>query len=246
MLLGNPLSAALGAAGLLVSVCLAGCIDVNRGATVSINLRQLAESGANDHYEVFATVNGGAVSLERFKVLDSRTACGDALGTPVKLVQRWDEGVDKAALCKSDRRLGAIDLIDLGTATLVGGIRVLTPVDLSDADSAFITIESDVDGDPGPEAAVLRADLGDGVAPHVVPGLACRKTTCDALDPDDPFDAMLFEAQCGDNFPTAPRSRRGVRLGMFLRVPAPTGRCVDLDERQGEIAVVPAEDDTFL
>lgn len=233
-------------AALVAAIALAGCVDVNRGAIVTLNLKRLDNSGPNDHYEIFAIVNDGVVSLETFKVLDSKTACKDELGTAVQLVQRWDAAVDRAALCQSDRRLGAIDLIDLGSATLVGGVRLITAVDLRDADAVIITREQDDDADPTPSDPLLRAALGDGVAPHVADGIACRKETCDSLNPEDELDAMLFAQQCGDNFPKPPRARRGVRLGMFLRAPAATGRCVDLDERQGEIAVVPAEDDTFL
>ena len=54
------------------------CIDVYRGAIVQMNIGRdsLPQSGDDDHYELFALINGGPVSIGRFKVLHSIDDCG--------------------------------------------------------------------------------------------------------------------------------------------------------------------------
>ena len=227
---------------------LAGCVDVYRGAIVQFNLRRIERSAVGEHYELFAVVNGGAARVAAFKVLSAVRDCGEDpdLTADVDRVQRYDDGADRATLCQSDRRLGLVDKIDLATATLAGGVRVNTPVDLSDAEAVFVTVEADGDRDPGPDRVVMHADLGEGRAPYRPLAIECRHDFCDTLAPDDadkPNDATLFEQLCGDKIPVLPRALRGVRRGVFLRVPT-TDVCAAVEV--GEIAIVPAVDETFL
>ncbi|MCA9560282.1 MAG: hypothetical protein KC583_17155 [Myxococcales bacterium] len=226
----------------------AGCVDIYRGAIVQFNLRRIDRSAPGEHYTLFAVVNGGAVPIAAFKVLSAARDCGQDpdLVADVDLVQRYDDGADRATLCGTDRRLGLVDKIDLATATLAGGVKVTTDVDLRDATSVFLSIEPDGDRDPAPDRVVMRAEIGDGVAPYRPQAIECRRDFCATLDPDDPDkpnDAMLFEQLCGDNIPTMPRARRGVRKGVLLRLPY-ADICAAVEA--GEIAIVPAEDDTFL
>ncbi len=227
----------------LVCVCSVSCVDVFRGAVVQMNLTegQVEVSEAGEHYELFAVVNGGLVSLERFKVFDSVDGClGDPETTPrTMLVQRYDAGASLEALCDSGRRLGNVDRIDTTTLTLVGGVRIETPVDLSMVERLFVTVEPDGETDPAPARVVAGADMADGIAPQAVRTVECTRKFCDALDPADPN----FELFCAER-PTVPRVRRGVRLGVFVQEPVPVGECATPVE-VGDVAVVPAEDGTF-
>ncbi len=227
---------------LLLALALSSCVDVNRGALVVLKLRAAVKSNeAGQHYALYGVVNGGAVLVERFKVLDNLADCGfdPETASPVQLVQRYDEGASMESLCDTGRRLGNVDKIDTSTATLVGGVRIETDVDLSDAERLFVSVEVDGDADPTPGTVAFGADLADGVAPYAPRARECRETTCAALDPMDP----LFEQLCG-RIPDVPRTRRGVRLGILLREPLPADDCNAVDV--GEAAVVPAEDETFL
>lgn len=218
----------------------AGCVEIHRGATVAMNLEEAAAAGPEEHYQLYAVVNGGPVALQRFKVLSPIRDCGasPALVPDIQVVQAYDVGVSREALCQPERRLGAIDKIDFATAANVGGIRVATEVDLSDATSVFVTVEADGDTDPRPGRVWLTAELGDGLAPDAPVYLECLSEYCDGLDRADPAQALDFETFC-----RVPRTRRGVRVGTFLEVPYDD---VCLAVRPGRIAVVPAQDETDL
>ena len=224
---------------------LTSCVDIYRGALVQFNLRQATRSAAGEHYEMFAVVNGGAVPIGRFKILNTLSDCGGVAGLTanVDLVARYDNGASVEDMCQSDRRLGLVDKVDLATATLAGGIKLSTPVDLSEADSVFITVEPDGDTDERPGAAVMRGDLDWGVAPFRPTQIACRQAFCEGLDADDAQASALFDQLCGENIPALPRAVRGVRRAVLLRAPV-TDECNAVEV--GELAVVPAEDDTFL
>lgn len=205
----------------------AGCVDIYRGAIVQLKLVDLPASRASEHYELFAVVNGGAVEIQRFKVLDARSDCGaDPELTPLglRLVQAYDNGLDQAGRCDPDRRLGTVDIV-VGARPL-GGVRIDTPVDLGETPAMFLTIEPDGDSDPQPaSSALFHADIGRGLDPlHAA---------------DDP----------------PPPTRRGVLLGTLLATAAAEpafgtdrfGGCVICrDTPIGEIAIVPAEDETFF
>ena len=215
-------------------VALAGCVDVYRGAIVYLNLKSSPESTPSTHYQLFAVVNGGAVSLGRFKVLRAIEDCGGdpALVAPLTLVQRYDNGASAEEVCAFSRRLGARDEINLAAGLLVGGIRIDSEVDLRDAEVVFLTIEPDGDGDPRPSASVMRADLAAGRAPHDAVARDCLIAFCEAV-PDNPVCAQIADL---------PRARRGVILGTFLQTPV-TDACNAVVT--GEVAIVPAEDETF-
>lgn len=204
------------------------CVDVNRGAIVQMDFQTLDSNVPGEHYELFATVNGGAVSVGRFKVLDNldqvlnprpdgrpRQHCG---GDPltdrnVQLVQLYEDDFDAEQQCASGVRIGTVDKFVEGvTLYLAGGIRLDTDVDLSEADGLFLSLETDGETDPQPAQVVARAAVARGEDP-----LTCAH-------------------------PETPPKRRGVLLGSFVPVtdtrecPFPTGR----------VAIVPAEDETIL
>lgn len=221
---------------------LGGCIDVHRGAQVQFNLQAIERSAPGQHYGLYAVVNGGAVELSRFKVFERVADCQAPADTTLNLqvVQRYDDGADRATLCADDRRLGTVDRIDFGSASLVGGVRVDTTVDLSEAARVFITVEADGDADPRPGAVVMAADLGPGVAPFVDTKIECITAFCAGIDESHP----AWSSQCGAALPRKPRARRGVLAGTFLRQPAADDVCAFVE--LGQIAIVPAEDETFL
>jgi hypothetical protein len=223
----------------LCALALTSCVDIYRGAIVQMNLRSIAVNADGQHYELFAVVNGGAVSVARFKVLDSIDGCGqDPLLFPkVKLVQAYDDGMDAAARCDPDGRLGTVDLVDTSTGTLLGGVRVDTAVDLSAAERVFVTVEADGEADPRPGEVVLHADVARGTDPFVGRQAACLDAFCDATPPD----MRPAPDPCASR-PEAPRTRRGVLLGTLVRLPA--AECGEV--AVGEVAIVPAEDETFL
>ncbi|MCA9540475.1 MAG: hypothetical protein KC620_16360 [Myxococcales bacterium] len=194
------------------------CIDVYRGAIVQMNIGRdsLPQSGDDDHYELFALINGGPVSIGRFKVLHSIDDCGadPQLTSEIRLVQRYDGPGDQLVdLCVDDRRLGTLDTVNLAAGQLIGGVRLNTGVDLSDVERVFINREPDDDPTEGPGAPVLAANMGPEVAP--------------------------YDLDCGTNNPT---ERRGVLRGVFVRAPETT-ECGGL---LGRIAIVPAEDETLF
>ncbi|MEZ4470621.1 MAG: hypothetical protein R3F60_07430 [bacterium] len=213
---------------------LTGCVDVFRGAIVYLNLKSIPVSAEGEHYELFAEVNDGAVSLGQFKVLRAIEDCGQDpdLVAPLTLVQRYDNGVEGSEICSFSRRLGARDEINLAAGLLVGGVRIDSPVDLREARRVFVTVEPDGDGDPRPSVAVMGADLARGRSPQAAAEIACLEAFC-ASDPENPA--------C-ETIPALPRERRGVILGTLLQSPV-TDPCNPTVT--GDVAIVPAEDETF-
>lgn len=227
----------------LVSLApLIGCVDVFRGAVVQLNLAGLSPSAAGEHLGLYAALPGGVAPVVRLKVLRRVADCGaDARVTPERLmVQRYDDGLDLAALCDAERNLGNLDQLDLANASLVGGIRVDTAVDLRDAEALLLTRQVDGAADPRPGPLVARAALAAGLSPRWTDKVACAEAFCAAIDPEDP----LFASNCGDNLVQAPRARRGVLAGIFVRAPESEDPCAAVE--LGRAAVVPAEDDAWL
>lgn len=223
--LRRPTSAAL-ALGLLLPS--AACVHINRGAIVQMNFQTLDSNVPGEHYELFATLEGGAVSLGHFKVLDAidntlvpppdgrpRQHCG---GNPlvtsnVQLVQFYDNDYDAARQCDPGERIGTVDKFADGLRLiLAGGVRLDTDVDLADADGLFLSVEADGDVDPQPERVLLRAAVARGTDP-----LTCAH-------------------------PEAVPTRRGVLLGSFV----PASDPLDCPFPVGRVAIVPAEDETVL
>ena len=219
---------------LLLAWSLTGCVDVFRGAIVYLNLKRVDVSAEGEHYELFAEVNDGAVSLGQFKVLRAIEDCGQDpdLVAPLTLVQRYDNGVEGSEICAFTRRLGARDEVNLPAGVLVGGVRLDSPVDLREAKRIFLTVEPDGDGDPRPQDVVMGADLARGRSPHAAVEIACLEAFC-ADVPDNPACASI---------PTLPRERRGVMLGTLLQAPV-TDACNAVVT--GDVAIVPAEDETL-
>lgn len=225
----------LAAVCLLLCAPLAGCVDHTRGAVVQMNIARDAlalddlgvdadgqPTGTGTHHALYAFLGGGPVLVAQFKVLDNIDDCqqDDRINTSVQLVQRYvAPGEGARTVCNPDRRLGALDTINLAASQLVGGIRLTTAIDLGDAERMIVTRQDDsvVDPfpalDPAPGPAVLVAD----VAPEVAP----------------------YDETCVDDDPTP---RRGVVRGVFVRAPDTT----PCGGRIGAIAIVPAVDDTFF
>lgn len=131
--------------GALVVVA-SGCMDPFQGADVALVLRgappRMGHPPAGEHFEVFATVNGSAVSLRRL--------CLPAFGSEV-------------SDCATGEVLGVLDASDPETGKRITGIRFRVPVDLSEASGAFVTREPNDDPDPAPSGeTVLRATLAPG------------------------------------------------------------------------------------
>ncbi len=237
--------------GLVFGLVLSGCVHVYRGAVVQMNLGFFASNLPGEHYELFANVHGGAVSLARFKVLDAvdhtsevfdgqpRQHCGgDPLVTAdVQRVQRWEVDYTEADQCDPDERVGTIDKVILDTATLTGGIRFDTVVELVDATALFISVESDADATPAPSEIVSRADLGARYDPFVDRQQACLKTYCEAT----PGPKRPMPDPC-DLLGKRPGARRGTLLGSWVKAPATA--CAE--QLLGDVAVVPSEDETIL
>lgn len=214
----------------LALLALVGCVDHTRGAVVQFNIGRdaLSRSAIGDtdapgtHYALYAFLGGGPVPIARFKVLDNIVDCFATaeLNSSVRLVQRFDEANESPrTVCDDARRYGALDTVDLAAGQLVGGIRIATGIDLTDAERVIITREHDTldrpipDRDPPPGEPVLVADVAYEVAP--------------------------YDEDCADEAPTP---RRGVLRGVFVPASA-TATCAG---RAGVIAIVPAGDWTFF
>lgn len=205
-----------------------GCVDTFRGAIVHLNFAGIPSSPAHQHYELFAVVNDGAVSIGRFKVLLSERDCGipTELQPEVQLVASYDHSFDAEEMCNPDRRIGTVDKLDV----LVGGIRIDTAVDLRNATAVFISAETDGDSDPAPTGPVAAGGVvARGIDPYEVELYESDSAYC-REHPDD--------LQLCDPAPSPPKWRRGVILGTLRSDPA--------GQVHGNIAIVPAEDDTFL
>jgi hypothetical protein len=141
----RPLSPAVRAPSALglILVGLASSLVGCTGRTVTLVELTLSPStvpSAGDHYELFATVPGGAVSVGRFAVVvvDPRTGIDTSAAI-------------KAAVDVNDpaRRFGYLDGISPAGAP-IGGIALELSADLSAATDLFITREPDGDTDPTP------------------------------------------------------------------------------------------------
>ena len=104
----------------------------------------------NDHhFELFATVNGGVVSVKKFDIVTN--PLGDGLLKEHAVLDHFDPEI----------QLGVVDGIEL-TLRPVGGIRFSVDINLTGAINAFITREADLDTDPVPnrDETVMECDLG--------------------------------------------------------------------------------------
>jgi hypothetical protein len=113
-----------------------------------LNAGVLASSDG-EHYELFATVNGSAVSLKRFIVRNEPPGEGLA----VKAIIDFDPPYTQ---------LGVTDSLD-ANGLLQGGARFGLPIDLSGATEVFATIELDGESDPAPSKSVVFNGTLQGV-----------------------------------------------------------------------------------
>lgn len=226
-----------------------GCVDIFRGAIVQTNWTTLPTSARGEHYSLWASVNEGAVKLAQFKVVDAidhtaddaeRESCGgDPLTTlDVQRVQAWAPDFDAARVCDPKTRVGTIDKIDVQSASLVGGVRWDVSVDLRDAEALFVTRGDDAAPEEVPGEVVARATLGDELDPYETVRDTCLRAYCEAT----PLDARPTPDPCAGLGVRAP-ARRGVLLGTWLGVPAESACAA---RPLGEVAVVPAEDETVF
>jgi len=233
----------------LLGASSSGCVDVFRGAIVQTNWTTLASNAPGEHYALWATVNQGAVRLAQFKVVDAvdhtaegrdhETCGGDPLTTlDVQRVQAWAPDFDAAQVCDPQTRVGTIDKVDVQSATLVGGARWDVSVDLRDAEALFLTRAQDADPEEVPGAVVARAPLGDERDPYAEVRDGCLRDYCAAT----PVDARPTPDPCDALGVRAPR-RRGTLLGTWLAVPAASACAA---RPLGEVAVVPAQDETVF
>lgn len=121
---------------------LAGCAD-DSGTTIAMTLTAgVQDPGDGSHYELFAAVNGSAVSLQKF---DLHVPPSTEEHTFVRQVVDHHDPANV---------LGVVDGVD-NFARPIGGIRFRVPGDLTGASSIFITREADGDSDPSPTRDVI-------------------------------------------------------------------------------------------
>lgn len=132
----------------LLLVVLVGCAD-HGGTLVALTITSTVEDPGDDqHFELFASVNGGAVSVRKFEF---RVVPSSESILFQKLV------VDHL---EPDRVLGVVDGFD-SFFRPIGGVRFRSPVDLTGASELFVTREGNGDTDPAPSAnVIMECDLG--------------------------------------------------------------------------------------
>lgn len=122
-------------------VMLAGCADYG-GTEVYMTLNAgILSSVDGEHFELFASVNGSAVSLKRFTVRNEPSSEGLA----VKAILDFDPPYAE---------LGVTDSVDTN-GLLQGGVFFRTAVDLTSATDVFATVELDGESDPAPSQEVI-------------------------------------------------------------------------------------------
>jgi len=108
--------------------------------TMTLNL-VVTQSEVGKHYEVFAAINDGVVSLRRFDV--QLIPIGS--GSFIKSVVDYDN---------PDRELGVVDGVDQ-FGRFISGVRFRISANLRGATQLFVTIEDNEDDHPGPSTDVL-------------------------------------------------------------------------------------------
>ena len=161
----------LTALALMVGV---GCADT-AGTTVVMTLTgSINVSDPGEHYEMFVTINGSAVSLRQFVV--QFRASGD-VNDPS---QRPKEVVDYH---DPSNVLGVADT-ELFTSVVASGIRFDVPENLRGATELFITVEQNGDTDPVPSRDVdMRCDLREATRGV----LSCVMVKQENRNPDKPL-----------------------------------------------------------
>lgn len=148
------MKATLGSLMALAVVFLCGCTD-QQGTIVALTLEKGFETQPQgSHYELFATVNAGAVSLLKFELRELGT------GQAKEVVDHFDP----------NQVYGITDEFDFLFYRPVGGIRFRSPANLEGATELFITREQNGDTDPAPSRDVKMECL---LVAHAGGTLAC-------------------------------------------------------------------------
>jgi hypothetical protein len=153
----------------LLALLIAGAGGCERAPVHSIiyyDLALLAASGADDHYQQFAELNGGVVDLGCLVVQRRQLNCFDNEGT-------GDPNLRLAVVececpcvaqepdpCDADRgmvRTGEVrGLVNESEGPFVlGGVEIATEIELADATGIFFTREPNDDPSPQPSADVI-------------------------------------------------------------------------------------------
>jgi hypothetical protein len=233
----------------LLALAAGACVEHVRPSIIQFNIVQggFDTNAAGEHYALYAEINGGAVALERFKVLDAVTDCGGDPNRiygptagpppPVKLFQLYRNDQDQAGVCDPDRRIGTEDLLYAEAGLLIGGVRMDVDVDLAEATRVWVSVEPDDDVDPRPSGPpIVTAALGEGADPFIPEAIECLRQFCVEFADLGLPDCETVDAR------TVPPARRGVLVGTL--VPPAGDACLRPDQAVGEIAIVPAEDET--
>lgn len=150
-----------GLPGLIAAALLASACADQSGTMVTMTLTAIEVTDDTYHYELFAEVGGGSVSLQRFEV---QLVAG---GGGVKEIRPHFD---------PETVLGVTNFFDR-YGRPIGGIRFRVPANLEAASALFITREPDGDTDPTPSANVFAACRLDTVTRGTL--------TCVLTSPDD-------------------------------------------------------------
>jgi hypothetical protein len=148
------------------AVLCAGCPEAKYQTVLNYNFSaDLPASAPGYHYEQFATINGGVVSLGTFRVrydVALNKFDVDADGVPYKRravvstdFEAYDADDENFGDVKHGTIYGVLDGSDPGTSLPVGGVTYPTGVDCSGATEIFITVEPDDRGTPLPSHDVM-------------------------------------------------------------------------------------------
>jgi len=123
-----------------------GC-QSSGGTLITMTLNPVVtQSEVGKHYEVFAEINHGVVSLRRFDVQLIPIGGGNF----IKSVVDFDD---------PERELGVVDGVD-EFGRFISGVRFRTSANLRGATQLFVTIEDNEEDDPEPSTDVLmQCDL---------------------------------------------------------------------------------------
>jgi hypothetical protein len=150
----------------LAAVGLGACQSADVRSIIYYNFSQMPESARDEHYQQFADVNGGVVSLGCFVVQKRQLDCfdTDSSGNPNLRFGVVECECPCAAYendpCDDTRRqvrTGTVrGLVNQTQGPVqLGGVEIPTNVVLKQASDLFITVEPNVDADPSPSDSVL-------------------------------------------------------------------------------------------
>jgi hypothetical protein len=151
---------------LLTPGALGACQSADVRSVVYETFSQMKESAATEHYQQFADVNGGVVSIGCFVVQKRQLDCFDTTSSgqpnlrlgvvececPCEAFEN-----DPCDVSRRQVRSGVIrGLVNETQGPLqLGGVEVPTNLVLKQASDIFITVESNTDADPSPSGNLL-------------------------------------------------------------------------------------------